>query len=242
VKRASVDELDAWFEAGFIDARTMVLAGDATRWTRLGQLAGLDEEAPPVRRGPPAYVPPPLASHRPVSIDLTETPLDEDNPFAPRRRAGRGTTGWAVALGGAVLMASVGGFVAYRQPSWAQPYVSRALHATGFQASAASPAVPVFPTAVEAPSSPASPPAQATPLWQSAPPGAPGGLGSVPQPVDHPGVDPSRHTAGSDRMHGPKGKTNRSTGAAVKAHAPARKSAQPFTTTGNKFDPLNSSI
>jgi hypothetical protein len=242
VKRASIDELDAWFEAGLIDAKTMVLAGDATRWTRLGQLAGLEEEAPPVRRAPPAYVPPPLASHRPVSIDLSESPLDADNPFgSTRRRSGRSKTGWGLALGGLVLTGIMGSFVAYRQPAWAQAYVSRIKQATGLQASGAAPAIPVFPAAVEAPTSPAPQP-PATPVWQSAPAGAPGGLGSVPQPVDRAGVDSTRRSAGLERTHGPKAKTNRSTGAASRTHVPPRKSAQPFTTTGNKFDPLNSSI
>ncbi|HEY8074839.1 MAG TPA: hypothetical protein VIF62_12035, partial [Labilithrix sp.] len=43
----SLDELDAAFQDGRVDANTLVKPPDAKLWTRLGPLAGLDETPPP---------------------------------------------------------------------------------------------------------------------------------------------------------------------------------------------------
>jgi hypothetical protein len=45
VHRVTIDQLDGAFQAGHIDESTMVLAAGASQWTRLGDIAGLDDEA-----------------------------------------------------------------------------------------------------------------------------------------------------------------------------------------------------
>ena len=44
VHRVTLDQLDEAFQAGHIDGNTMVLASGATQWTKLGALAGIDDE------------------------------------------------------------------------------------------------------------------------------------------------------------------------------------------------------
>lgn len=241
VQRVSLDELDAWFQAGSIDARTMVLASDGGPWTPLGQLAGLDEEAPPVRRAPPVYVPPPLASHRPVSIDLTELAGDDGNPYGARQRGSRGRKGWTAALVGMAVIGGLGSVVAFKQPAWAQPYWSRLARATGIQAAAGSaiPA-PVFATSTAVAK---APPAPASQPWVNSPSVAPPLVASVPQPVNPAGADPRHRPAGKDTVHIPKGKANRSSGGAGRSHGSTKRGTNaPFTTGGSKYDPLNTSI
>jgi hypothetical protein len=67
VHRVTIDQLDGAFQAGHIDESTMVLAAGASQWTKLGDIAGLDDEsaseaAPPVDEEEPAYVAQPAAS------------------------------------------------------------------------------------------------------------------------------------------------------------------------------------
>ena len=61
VHRVTIDQLDGAFQAGHIDESTMVLAAGASQWTKLGEVAGLDDEsaAPPQAAAPDAisYVP-----------------------------------------------------------------------------------------------------------------------------------------------------------------------------------------
>jgi hypothetical protein len=62
VHRVTIDQLDGAFQAGHIDESTMVLAAGGSEWTKLGDLAGLDEgDAPPPPPEPAAeeiaYVP-----------------------------------------------------------------------------------------------------------------------------------------------------------------------------------------
>ena len=47
VHRVTIDQLDGAFQAGHIDESTMVLAAGASQWTKLGDIAGLDEESAP---------------------------------------------------------------------------------------------------------------------------------------------------------------------------------------------------
>src|SRR5512135_929684 len=44
VHRVTLDQLDGAFQAGHIDESTMVLAAGGSTWTKLGDLAGLDDE------------------------------------------------------------------------------------------------------------------------------------------------------------------------------------------------------
>jgi hypothetical protein len=86
VHRVSLDQLDDAFQAGHIDATTMVLASGADRWTTLGDLAGIDgddaadDEAVPVQviaqsapRVPPS-VPPPAPSQVPRPPPMAVAP------------------------------------------------------------------------------------------------------------------------------------------------------------------------
>jgi hypothetical protein len=94
VHRVTLDQLDEAFQAGRIDENVMVLAAGATKWAKLGALAGLDE--------PPASVPV-ASSIRPVSMDLS---LDVDeNAF--RKKSHKG-----VVIGAVVgLLAVFGGIL-----------------------------------------------------------------------------------------------------------------------------------
>src|ERR1019366_6887669 len=57
VHRVTLDQLDGAFQAGHIDESTMVLAAGASTWSKLGDLAGLDDE--PAAPDPlPQYVAP----------------------------------------------------------------------------------------------------------------------------------------------------------------------------------------
>lgn len=53
VHRVTLDQLDEAFQAGHIDGNTMVLASGATQWTKLGALAGIDEDAGEIQADPP---------------------------------------------------------------------------------------------------------------------------------------------------------------------------------------------
>ncbi len=76
VHRVTIDQLDGAFQAGHIDESTMVLAAGASQWTKLGEIAGLDEgsdapEQPPVR------------------VEETQAQAEEDDDFSyvPRHHA-----------------------------------------------------------------------------------------------------------------------------------------------------------
>jgi hypothetical protein len=152
VRRGSLDELDAAFEAGHINEDSLVLAPGATTWTKLGDLAGLDDDAaPPPAAAPPATIslaPPSYASPnslRPVMTDLED--LSFDPPPA------RSKTGVLLGIAGAAAL--VGGLVF-------------AVHqfATGSETSAATASIAAT-SLVTAPPAPPPPPAQ--PVTDNAP-------------------------------------------------------------------------
>jgi len=82
VRRGSLDELDAAFEAGHIDENALVLAPGATKWTKLGELAGLDDDAPPAAAPTTVSVAPYATpnSLRPVMTDLDDLSFDAPRP------------------------------------------------------------------------------------------------------------------------------------------------------------------
>jgi hypothetical protein len=95
VHRVSLDQLDEAFQAGRIDENVMVLAAGATKWAKLGALAGLDEPAP---------TPAVPNSLRPVSMDLS---LDVDeNAFRKKSHKGLviGTVVGLLAVFGGILV------------------------------------------------------------------------------------------------------------------------------------------
>ncbi len=55
VHHVTLDQLDVAFEAGHIDADTLVLEDGSSQWKRLGEAAGLDDEAPAAPAPQPAW-------------------------------------------------------------------------------------------------------------------------------------------------------------------------------------------
>ena len=83
VSRGSLDQLDEAFNAGHIDEHALVLAPGSTRWTKLGDLAGLDDAAQPASVQPEAYTGP--QTLRPMMTDLSELAIE---PPPPRSKMG----------------------------------------------------------------------------------------------------------------------------------------------------------
>ncbi len=70
VRRGTLDQLDEAFQAGQITEDSLVLGPDATEWTKLGVLLGLEAPAAPSMTPPPVAFAP--QSLRPVMMDLSE--------------------------------------------------------------------------------------------------------------------------------------------------------------------------
>src|SRR5450432_1638763 len=66
VHRVTLDQLDGAFQAGHIDEGTMVLAAGATQWSKLGDLAGLDDEPAAPDPVPQDVAPAPVRAPAPV--------------------------------------------------------------------------------------------------------------------------------------------------------------------------------
>jgi len=259
VHRVTLDQLAEGFEAGHIDERTMVLRAGATQWTKLGELAGMDEIAPPP---PPAAVvpllaPPPLSaiyaappplieSHRPVSLDLSEL---DDVPGLPRRSGKR----WIATLLGVAMLGGIAG-VGVERPSLLQSSLVSARTGAVAAKSWVATEVPgrLFGKKSPEPASTASPPsAEATPTSPSTSP--PPSVQNT-APTAEPAAPPAAALAsdrGSSEAAKPPARGAGSKWHFKKAHpkpqgspdVPQRPpSAGGFTTGGSKFDPLSSTI
>jgi hypothetical protein len=301
VHRVTLDQLDGAFQGGHIDANTLVMGTEQTQWMRLGELAGLDDEAEPVRvpvRAParrqapaaayaavpshapvrraapapsyapvhraaavPSYAPAqravpgpayatvhrpapvaayaparPVASYapvpnsiRPVSMDLDDFDL---NDAAYKRRSSKG--GWFVAvlavaaMGAGVGMAATHGQVGRYLP----PSVAAAFRPADPPAPPAPPPPPVQPASpVVAP-----PPPIAPPVTNTLPPGD--------SPLQPRFTDAQREQLLKvDKQREDKSKVRHAAGGAAASHGSSTKyKSMGFTTNGNKFDPLNSSL
>jgi hypothetical protein len=271
VQRFSLEQLDVAFQAGFIDAETRVLASDSTGWTTLGSLAGLDEAPAPVRprapsraaivpgpaaappglarspaafaptarafmAPPQAYSPPPLPSHRPVSVDLgvldaagQSQGYASQPPTGPRGRK----WGWAIGIASVAILGA-GATMAARQPAWTHEMLGRIGVATGAQAQPET----QWPVATTATTPPVQePPPAATPAPE---PQVPTTVAAVPVP---PPADTHADDAKAGKnAHTSHAKTRRGHAPVTAPHSAPRKGSSSFTTGGNKFDPLNSSI
>ena len=103
VHRVTLDQLDEAFQAGHIDGNTMVLASGATQWTKLGALAGIDDEGEEIAADSPSSVlpshplmggapkgqaPPPLSAPRGYTAPAGSTPRGHAAPgsSAPQGR------------------------------------------------------------------------------------------------------------------------------------------------------------
>ncbi len=258
VHRVTLDQLDGAFQAGHIDETTMVLAGnasEATAWTSLGQLLGLDEAPPatpevkpaPVAAAPRAvanpygYVaavsatPPPVArvmpvavanSLRPMSMDLSIDDLD-DVPF--RRSSGKK---WAFAMLGAAAVAGVIGFVSTQHARTGGDDIATV-------AAAAAMAAPVT-------YAPAPLPVMAAPAPQAIAPAAKTSTAAPaeaspmnPQFTDRFNETQKQKLLAADKAREDKAKARQ---AASTYHAAPKYKSTGFTTGGNKYDPLNSNL
>ncbi len=171
--------------------------------------------APVLGMRPPVGAPsvPVVNSVRPVTFDLGADA--GDSPFRkPSRKK------WAVAALAAVAAAGVGGFLVMSQ------------------AASTSPAPPVFAAANVADPTPTPPSAPATPTPNGSPDRASAGPSSIMDPTMRLTDDQKQKLLEADR----KSKLHASGGGGGSTwHAPKEKSTG-FTTGGNKYDPLNSSL
>ncbi len=95
VHPVTIDQLDWAFEHGHVDADTLVLCEEAENWTRLGEIAGLDDEpaaaAPAPAPAPPvaSYAPRQVASYTPqrMAYAPTPTPATAAATYTPAPRA-----------------------------------------------------------------------------------------------------------------------------------------------------------
>jgi hypothetical protein len=270
VHRVTLDQLDQAFQAGHIDEETLVLAAGATQWTKLGELAGLDE-APAVQVVPPravaapaSYTPTPApnlaaasplpATHsfRPVSVDLTDVDMNLGVLRPYRRASGKR---WVLAALGVAILGSISA-VALKRPTWASSYVARAtsylsragLHGSSpqsFWGAAAQPPPPVVTEAVSPPSPPSPPPVAAAATTKQ-----PSSAGSPlsPQFTDQSNPetkltpDQRQKLLEADKERAQKAKGRARSSAPPSSHGAPRVKSTVFTTGGSKFDPLNTSI
>ncbi len=302
VHRVTLDQLDEAFQAGHIDANTMVLAGGSSEWTRLGAIAGMDDDgsssesaaaedeppaeyipqrpvphyvqqprpvamapvamaAAPVRpvapqphvAAPSPYAPrpviPPVVAPsirpgmpntlRPISVDFGA----DDPDLMPRRRGGAAK--WVGALVAIAAIGGVGAFAVTTRPPWAQPLLNRLGYHAQTEAMAAAVALPPPAPAPAPEPAPAPPPPPVAAAPAPAPPGAESPLNphfndNNSQLTD----DQKARLAAADKQHAKGGGAHKGGG----GHAPpsrgssSKGKSSTFTTTGSKYDPLNSSI
>ena len=269
VDRVTLDQLDEAFQNGQVDENSMVLADGADQWMKLADLLGLSEAAAPapaavaqpVARQPPVSMPPlvaartapppivvpapglvlpgvmtqrpgaaqlplgvapsvampttpPTASLRPVSVDLGAQMEAGDVPFrsGSRKRLVVGMLGTALVLG-------AGAFFVVTKTS----------------ASARADATPTYAAAVAAqpPPEPVTPPP--APVVAPAPQATNAGPSPVMDPTQRLNDDQKRKVLEADKSVKSRAKSRGG------ASRPKEKSSG-FTTGGNKFDPLNSSL
>lgn len=240
VHRVTLDQLDEAFQRGHVDGRTKVMGASTERWMTLAEILGDDEPELPAARParPLAYGQAPY-SLRPMSVDFEDVDVD----VAPRKR-GSGAR-WAFA---AFAIAMAFGGVAVVRPDLRALGVARVqaeirtLSAARTQTVAAASPDPAALTPPPAAASPAPLPAVAAPVAapavvspaSSAPAAGDSALGSRFAPQANQPKPQPHHT-----------KIQRKPGAPSRAKTSAagpKPPSQVFTTGGNKFDPLNSSI
>jgi hypothetical protein len=220
VHRVTLDQLDEAFQAGRIDENVMVLAAGATKWAKLGELAGLDEPAPTPTTHVYTPMPPSL---RPVSMDLS-LDIDDENVFQKKSRKGLAV---GVCLG---ILAVFGGILV----------ANRSHFAGSFGSSNDSAAAAVAAPATPPPATPAAAPAPApSPVAAAAPAPA-----ATTQPADKLSEEQKAKLAAADKALEAKGKARKKNRAAASGapHSAAKYKSQGFTTGGSKFDPLNASM
>ena len=170
-------------------------------------------------------------SLRPVSVDSGDLDME-----IGRMRKGSGKR-WVASVLAVGALASGLGYVAAQRPHWAQSLLIRAgWHGSSQTVAASAPPPP----APEAPAEPAPAPVAPPPAPPAAAPGSDSPLNPhFTDRADH--VDDSKARV-ADGAKDAKSKSRKGHGGGA-AHAPSSKSkSSAFTTTGSKYDPLNSSI
>jgi hypothetical protein len=215
VNRVTLDQLDEAFNAGQIDENVMVLGSGQTKWARLGELLGLDE--PAAAPAPSSAPMAPRANFVPIPVPLSMRPvsidLSDDIGAAPFRKKSRP----GVVIGALVGALAIGGIV------FAASHANR-----GSGDTAAAAAVPAPP--------PVTPPAEPTP------PPAPSPVAVTPPPSsDRFSDDQKARLKAADEERADKAKARKNARSVAAPHSHKYKS-QGFTSGGNKYDPLNSSL
>jgi len=247
VHRVTLDQLDEAFQCGLVDGRTQVMGASTERWMTLAEILSDDEpESPAARPARPlayGHAPHTPYSLRPMSVDFEDVDVVD---VAPRRR-GSGTR-WAFA---AFAIAAAFGGVAAARPDLRASAVARVqagmrtLSAARTHTVAAASLDPVAVTPPPAAASPAPPPPPAVAVPVAAPAAA-----IPPSSAPAAAGDSALASRFAAQASQPKPqprytKIQRKPGASsrAKTSAAGSKPASPvFTTGGNKFDPLNSSI
>jgi hypothetical protein len=247
VHRVTLDQLDEAFRGGHIDGRTKVMGASTERWMTLAEILSDDEqpESPAARPARPlayGHVPHTPYSLRPMSVDFEDLDVD----IAPRRR-GSGTR-WAFA---AVAIAAAFGGVAAVRPDLRASAVARvqagirtlSAARTHTVAAASLDPVAVTPSPAAVSPAPAPPPAVAAPV---AAPAAATPPSSAPAAAGDSALTSRFAAQANQPKPQPRStKIQRKPGAPSRAKTSAagpKPASQVFTTGGNKFDPLNSSI
>jgi hypothetical protein len=270
VERVTLDQLDDAFQSGQIDESSMVLAAGSDKWEKLSDLLGQPEATAPAPApvpSPPAVAPAralapapapavapqahavvaarapiaapavifrapmpvaapfaaPMAaaSLRPVSVDLGILGGDE-TPFRSSSKKR-----WAVGGLAAVALAGVGAFFVMKQTS----------------ASAASdPPPPAFAAAAMPPPVAETPPTPTPAAVPAMPQPMANGPSSVMDPTQRLNDDTRQKLMETDKkLKRPKGHAMASGGGGG-SHSSGKDKSSGFTTGGNKYDPLNSSL
>jgi uncharacterized protein DUF4339 len=271
VDRVTLDQLDEAFQSGQIDENSMVLAAGTDQWMKLGELLQASDATPPppqptptpsvtaqavaparpvaqplaqptamVRPASPlqapvqpviATAPPPAQSNVPVANTLRPMSFDleADDVQFPRGRSGKGKLVAAVA----VVVLGAAAFVVVKRGAL---NASADTSAPAFAAAAQTPAPPPPPAETAAPTPP-------TPMQASM-----GGASSVMDPTRMDGtqrfsdaqkaklLEADKKVKTHEHSHGGGGAVSHN------ASGSRSKSSPAFTTTGNKYDPLNSSL
>jgi hypothetical protein len=262
VERFTLDQLDDAFQNGQIDENTMVLAAGSDQWLKLSDLLGLSDATPPppppspmphmvqtLPAPPPSAYPVPVTTRpqmamagthplatmrpppqmpilpgaksvRPVTFDLRNQFDVGDVSYPARSRKG-----WVVGgLGTAIALGAAAFFVLTRMAG---------------SASANTTPAPVFAAAVAPP-----PPAYVPPAPPATPQTTTGGPSSVMDPTMRLTDDQKAKLLEAEKkgkqLHASKSHGGGG-GGGGSASAPRSKSTT-FTTTGSKYDPLNSSM
>jgi hypothetical protein len=111
VKRGTLDELDAAFQAGHIDENVLVLPPNGTAWTRLGELAGIDEGGEAGAHGhaqTQAFAQAPARAYAtPPSLRPVAREIDDRTYYRAAGRPWAGILIGLVAVGGLATLAIV---------------------------------------------------------------------------------------------------------------------------------------